>query len=37
MASEMVVLSKETIISQVADAMLSQANQQPEQILKLIQ
>jgi flagellin len=37
MASEMVSFTKENILQQSAMAMLAQANQQPEQILTLLQ
>lgn len=36
MAKEMTILSKENILTQAAQAMLAQANQQPQQILQLL-
>jgi len=37
MASEMAEYSKDNVLSQAAQAMLAQANQQPQQVLKLLQ
>lgn len=37
MAAEMVAFSKENVISQVAESMLAQANQLPQQVLNLLQ
>ena len=36
MASEMSEYSKQNILSQAAQAMLAQANQQPQQVLQLL-
>jgi len=36
MAKEMSTFSKNNILSQAAQAMLSQANQQPQQVLQLL-
>jgi flagellin len=37
MAAEMMTYSKNNVLSQAAQAMLAQANQQPEQVLQLLQ
>ncbi|MGL5480210.1 MAG: flagellin, partial [Clostridium sp.] len=36
MAKEMTIFSKENILTQAAQAMLAQANQQPQQVLQLL-
>jgi flagellin len=37
MAKEMMNYSKENVLQQAAQSMLSQANQNPQQVLKLLQ
>jgi flagellin len=37
MAKEMMEFTKQNILSQAATAMLAQANQQPQSVLKLLQ